>query len=125
MARERRRDREAPVGEGPTGEDLAAEVLSVPEPPPLRKDRREHGGIPPRPDDEELAERTEQERVEAGLADYDPDSVPPATDDPVPVDFTGTDVYRREVDEIDREVADGSLPTGQKPVFPPPRYPDP
>ena len=114
MARERRRD----------GEDFADEVLSTPEPPPVHKDRREHGGMPPRPDDDELAERTEQERVELGLADYDPDDVPPATDDPVPVDFTETDVYRQEVEEIDRETAEGSLPTGQKPEFPPTRYPE-
>lgn len=46
------------------------------------RDRREHGGAPMRPDDDELARRTEQERVAAGVDDYDPDAVPPATDDP-------------------------------------------
>ena len=44
--------------------------------------RREHGGAPMHPDDEALARRTERERVDAGLEDYDPDDVPPATDTP-------------------------------------------
>ncbi|NGO71094.1 hypothetical protein [Streptomyces boncukensis] len=44
--------------------------------------RREHGGMPTRPDDEELARRAEAERVAAGLADYDPADVPPATEPP-------------------------------------------
>lgn len=41
-------------------------------------DRREHGKMPPHPNDDELARRTEQERVELGIDDYDPDDVPPA-----------------------------------------------
>ena len=41
-------------------------------------------------------ERTEQERLDAGLVDYDPDDVPPATDDPVPTDVTESDVYQEE-----------------------------
>jgi hypothetical protein len=44
------------------------------------RDRHEHGGASARPNDEELQHRTEEERVELGLDDYDPDSVPPATD---------------------------------------------
>ena len=43
-------------------------------------DRREHGKMPAHPDDEELERRTEHERVELGLDDYDPNEVPPATD---------------------------------------------
>jgi hypothetical protein len=43
-------------------------------------DRREHGKMPPHPNDDNLARRTEQERVELGIDDYDPDDVPPATD---------------------------------------------
>jgi hypothetical protein len=43
------------------------------------RDRQEHGKTPPRPNDDVLAHRTEQERVEAGIDDYDPDQVPPAT----------------------------------------------
>ena len=44
------------------------------------RDREFHGKQPPRPDDDYLAHRTEQERIEVGLDDYDPDEVPPATD---------------------------------------------
>jgi hypothetical protein len=43
-------------------------------------DRREHGKMPKHLDDEELERRTEHERVEVGLEDYDPNEVPPATD---------------------------------------------
>jgi hypothetical protein len=42
-------------------------------------DRHEHGKMPAHPNDDELARRTEQERVELGIDDYDPDDVPPAT----------------------------------------------
>ena len=45
-----------------------------------QKDRRFHGGTPAHLDDDELARRTQAERVEAGLEPYDPDEVPPATD---------------------------------------------
>lgn len=44
------------------------------------RDRHEHGKQPPRLSDDGLAHRTEQERVAAGLDDYDPVQVPPATD---------------------------------------------
>ena len=75
-----------------TGAELAADVLAAPGPPDqeLRRDRREHGGAAERLDDDYLAERTEQERVDAGLADYAPGSVPPATDEPTPAEGTGT-----------------------------------
>jgi hypothetical protein len=43
-------------------------------------DHREHGKMPAHPNDDELDRRTEQERVELGLEDYDPDDVPPATE---------------------------------------------
>jgi hypothetical protein len=43
-------------------------------------DHREHGKTPAHLNDDELAHRTEEERVQAGLDDYDPDEVPPATD---------------------------------------------
>ena len=52
------------------------------EPEQFRRDRREHGGAPDRLDDDQLARLTEEERVEAGVDDYDPDEVPPATDAP-------------------------------------------
>jgi hypothetical protein len=44
------------------------------------RDRQEHGKAPAKPDDDELAHRTEQERIAAGLEDYDPDEVPSATE---------------------------------------------
>jgi hypothetical protein len=43
-------------------------------------DHREHGKAPAHLNDEQLARRTEEERVQAGLDDYDPDEVPPATE---------------------------------------------
>jgi hypothetical protein len=47
--------------------------------PGLPPRRSEHGGMPPRSDDEyELA--VERDRVAAGLADYVPEDVPPATE---------------------------------------------
>jgi len=48
----------------------------------FHRDRRQHGGAPFHLDDDQLARLTEEERVEAGLEDYDPDDVPPATDPP-------------------------------------------
>lgn len=65
-----------------SGDEVRDDVLAAPGPPDVHRDRREHGGAPERLDDDALAARTGQERVDAGLADYDPDSVPPATDDP-------------------------------------------
>ena len=51
--------------------------------PEFHRDRREHGGASQRLDDDKLAELAEDERVEAGLDDYNADEVPPATD-PLP-----------------------------------------
>lgn len=42
-----------------------------------------HAGMPEKLDDEALAAATEQERVAAGVTDYAPSQVPPATD-PLP-----------------------------------------
>ncbi len=44
----------------------------------FHRDRRQHGGAAQRLPDDQLARLTEEERVEAGLDDYDPDEVPPA-----------------------------------------------
>jgi hypothetical protein len=44
------------------------------------RDRHEHGKMPSHPNDDELQHRTEQERVELGIDDYDPDTVPAAED---------------------------------------------
>lgn len=59
---------------GPTLDDVIEPEEAAP------RDRQEHGKMPPRPNDEELQHRTEQERVEVGLEDYDPDEVPSATE---------------------------------------------
>jgi hypothetical protein len=116
------------MGAGPDGlldpEEVRRDVLSVPEGPDVRRDRREHSGASQRVDDDELAARTEAERADAGLIAYDAGNVPPATDDPVPVDVTETDQYRDEAAEVDREVREGLLAEGEKPDFPPTRYPD-
>jgi hypothetical protein len=85
------------------------DVMSAPGPPEVTRDRREHGGAPFHLNDDELAERTEEERVDAGLEAYDPDDVPPATDDPVPVDITETDEYQQELAEAQREVRAGEV----------------
>ena len=41
-------------------------------------DHRAHAKTPAHLNDDELARRTEHERVQAGVEDYDPDDVPPA-----------------------------------------------
>lgn len=66
------------------------------------RDRRLHGGTKQRLDDEELARRTEEERVDAGVASYDPDEVPPATDTEPSGDVTETDAYQEELAEVRR-----------------------
>jgi hypothetical protein len=99
--------------------------------PHFNRDRREHGGAPQRLDDDTLAEMAEDERVEAGLDDYNPDEVPAATD-PLPpgVPASRPNVresteYREEQAEIRREEEAGELrdPTPDDP-FPPTRYDD-
>jgi hypothetical protein len=107
------------------GEDVRDDVMSAPGPPDVHRDRREHGGAPQRLDDDALAERTEDERVEAGLDAFNPDDVPAATDDPVPVDITETEQYQDEKIEVDREVEEGLIASGgERPTFPPSHYPD-
>jgi hypothetical protein len=67
-----------------TNEDPSADdVLEPVEDPGLHHVRSEHRGMPLRPDDDELAQAVERDRVAAGLADYAPSDVPPATD-PLP-----------------------------------------
>ena len=105
---------------GPSSDEPAAE---------FHRDRREHGGAPQRLDEDQLAELTEEERVEAGLDAYDPDEVPPATD-PLPGDVPAprpdvrrTAQYQEEQAEARRESEAGELRglTDEDP-FPPTRY---
>jgi hypothetical protein len=90
----------------------------------FHRDRREHGGAPQRLDDDRLAELAEDERVEAGLDDFNPDEVPPATDTPpLTTDVRDTEVYKEERAEIRRQRDEGELPPrGEDDPFPPTRY---
>jgi hypothetical protein len=98
--------------------------------PEFHRDRREHGGAPQRLDDDLLEEVTEDERVEAGLDDYNPDEVPPATDPLPPGVPSRTDVrdgneYQDEQAEIRREEDAGELrDLDADHPFPPTRYDD-
>ncbi len=101
-------------------------MTELPDPPPaepsaFHRDRREHPGPLERLNDDQLAELAEEERVGAGLDPYEPDEVPPATDDPVPTDITESEQYQEERSEIEREKAKGELPAEPGP-FPPTRY---
>jgi hypothetical protein len=89
----------------------------------FRRDRREHGGAPDRLDDDRLARLTEEERVAAGIDDYDPDEVPPATDAPPEPDVTESEEYQEARAEIRREYdKDELLAEGERQQFPPTRY---
>jgi hypothetical protein len=89
----------------------------------FRRDRREHGGSPQRLDDDRLARLTEEERVEAGIDDYDPDEVPPAADAPPEPDITQADEYREARAEIQREYGkDELLVEGEAEPYPPTHY---
>ncbi len=94
--------------------------------PQFHRDRREHGGAPQHLDDDRLAEITEDERVDAGLDDFNPDEVPPATD-PLPAGVPGPrpdlrerPEYRDERAEVRREEEAGELHDPDP--FPPTRY---
>jgi hypothetical protein len=90
----------------------------------FHRDRREHGGSPQRIDDDQLARLTEEERVEAGVDDFDPDEVPPATDTP-PQEFevTQTDVFQEARAEIRREYDKDELRVAhERDPFPPTHY---
>ena len=90
----------------------------------FRRDRREHGGAPTHLDDDRLAHEAEEERVAAGLDDYDPDEVPSATDTPpLPTDIRQTEQYEEERAEVRREFGEDELRVeGQRDPFPPTRY---
>ena len=60
------------------------EVLEPEEDGGLHHDRRVHGGMPLREDDDALERLVEEDRVAAGTADFAEDDVPPATDAPPP-----------------------------------------
>ena len=92
----------------------------------FHRDRREHGGASQRLDQDKLDRLTEEERVDTGLDAFDPDEVPPATDEPpLPEDLPATDQVLAEEAEIRREVDKGDLRTiDEQHPFPPTRYED-
>jgi hypothetical protein len=94
-------------------------------PAEFHRDRREHGGAAQRLDDDRLADLTEEERVAAGVDDFDPDEVPPATDEPPTPDIRQSEAYQQERAELRRQIDDGEYrdPSDEDP-FPPTRYKD-
>jgi hypothetical protein len=91
--------------------------------PEVRRDRREHGGAGAHPDDDALARRTEQERVDAGLDAFDPDDVPPAADEAVPYDPAEDETSQEAAAEVRRQESEGELyPLTDKHPYPPTRY---
>ena len=89
----------------------------------FHRDRREHGGAPDRLDSDRLGRLAEEERVEAGVDDYDPDEVPPATDAPPRPDVTQTEEFQEARAEIQRELDEGELRVrGQRDPYPPSHY---
>ena len=87
------------------------------------RDRREHGGASMRPNDDELALRTERERVEAGLQPYDSEDVPPAADATLPYD-PDVDAAEQDIESVTsrREAEGGNAPLSEDNPFPPTRY---
>lgn len=89
----------------------------------FHRDRRQHGGMPQHIDDDRLARLTEEERVEAGIDDFDPDEVPPATDVPPEWDVTRSDEYQEERAEIRREFDKDELQVeGERDPYAPTHY---
>ena len=89
----------------------------------FHRDRREHGGRIDRLDDDQLARLTEEERVEAGVDAFDPDEVPPATDEPPEFDLREGEEFQEARAEIRREYdKDEFLVEGEREQFPPSHY---
>src|SRR5262249_59705037 len=81
----------------------------------FHRDRREHGGEIDRLDEDQLARLTEEERVAAGVDDYDPDEVPPATDTPPQADVRQGEEDQEARAEVVREYEKGEgYPIGQE-----------
>jgi hypothetical protein len=91
----------------------------------FHRSRRTHGGEIDRLDDDQLARLTEEERTAAGVDDYDPDEVPPATDTPPQTNITQSEAYQEERAEVRQEYEKGELyPIDEDHPFPPTRYDD-
>jgi len=89
----------------------------------FHRNRREHPGKLERLDDDQLARLTEEERVDAGLDAYDPDEVPPATDEPPEPDLAESEVFQEAQAEIRRERDKDELTLEhERSPYPPTRY---
>jgi len=90
----------------------------------FHRDRREHGGMPKKLDDDRLAHETEDERVAAGLDAFNPDDVPSATETaPLDTDIRDTEEWQEERAEVRRqEDKDELIVEGERADFPPTRY---
>ena len=89
----------------------------------FHRSRRQHGGRIDRLDDDQLARLTEEERVEAGVDAFDPDEVPPATDEPPEFDLRESEEFQEARAEIRRESdKDEFLVEGEREQFPPSHY---
>jgi hypothetical protein len=66
--------RDLPGHDAPTLDDVIEPTESAP------RDRQGHGKQPPRLNDDDLEHRTEQERLEVGVDDFDPNEIPSATE---------------------------------------------
>ena len=76
-----------------------------------------------RPNDEELAVRTERERVEAGLEPYASQDVPPAADAALPYDPADDETYAEIAGIGARQEDEGeTIPLTEEHPFPPTRY---
>jgi len=88
----------------------------------VHRDRREHGGAG-RVDDDALAERTAEERAEAGVTDYDPGDVPPATDADPDYDPLKDEQFLEERAVFRRQESEGeAYPITEENPYPPTRY---
>jgi len=91
----------------------------------FHRHRQEHRGEIDRLDEDQLARLTEEERVAAGVDDFDPDEVPPATDEPPEQDLTQSEVYQEARAEIERESDKDELTLEhERSPYPPTRYDD-
>ena len=88
-----------------------------------QRDRRFHGGAPGRRAAAERARRPGGGRGDAGGDAYDPDDVPPATDDPVPYDPDADEVAQDVESVALRQEGEGDFkPLSEDNPYPPTRY---
>src|SRR5258708_28357666 len=93
------------------------------QPDEFHRNRREQGGEIDRLDEDQLARLTEEERVEAGVDDYDPAEGPPATDAPPPPDIAQSEGDEEARAEIPPELDEGELsPLLERDPYPPSHY---